>query len=77
MKTTQNSDYLDYRGQPRIGTFVRGLQFLRKEVNNMKTYSKPDVAVLGDAVPLIQGSKPIFGDAGQVMHPSMLNDAAD
>jgi hypothetical protein len=43
----------------------------------MKTYSKPDVAVLGDAARLIQSSKPSYGENGQPMQPNVVPDAAD
>jgi hypothetical protein len=34
----------------------------------MNDYSKPEVAVLGDAASLIQGSKPGRGDAADPQH---------
>jgi hypothetical protein len=43
----------------------------------MKTYSKPDVAVLGDAALLIQSSKPSYGENGQAMQPNAALDDAD
>jgi len=36
----------------------------------MKTYSKPEVAVLGDAVVLVQSSKPSYGESGDPMRPN-------
>ena len=76
-ETTRNPDKRNFRGQHRIGTFVRSPQFLRKEVNNMKTYSKPDVALLGDAALLIQSSKLILGENGIPTHPNVPNDVAE
>ncbi len=42
----------------------------------MKTYSKPDVAVLGDAALLIQSSKPHFSENGTVI-PNTLSEDLD
>jgi hypothetical protein len=43
----------------------------------MKTYSKPDVAVLGDAALLIQSSKPHFGENGNITVPNALSEDLD
>jgi hypothetical protein len=41
------------------------------------TYSKPEVEVLGNAVELIQGSKPNHGDGGSASNPAATDSELD
>lgn len=40
----------------------------------MKTYHKPEISMLGEAVTLIQSSKPSYGENGQPMQPNAALD---